>query len=182
MAIRMNEIRKYDLESVSIRLVKDATVFKTYRHLDCPGKIVDTLYDFVSELDREVCMVINLDTKGKPINYNLVSIGTLDSSLVAPREVLKSGILSNAASLVLLHQHPSGDPTPSRQDDEITERMKYACGLIGIRLLDHIILGEPWDNYFSYCENERILSDKMTNYNIQRKFDEMIRKEREQTL
>ena len=181
MTVKMNEVRRYNLENVSIRLVKEASVFKTYRHLDCPEKVVDTLYDFVSSLDREVCMVVNLDNKGRPINYNLASIGTLDSALVVPRELLKAGILSNAASMIMIHQHPSGNPEPSSHDDEITSRMKYAGDIIGIRLIDHIIIGEPWDNFYSYNEHGRILNEKI-NYDIQRKFDKMINEERNKSL
>lgn len=93
-------------------------------------------------LDRENFVVLLLDTKNKVIGINTVSIGTLNSSLVHPREVFKPAILASAAALILAHNHPSGDPKPSREDIEVTKRLIEAGGLLGIQVLDHIIVGD----------------------------------------
>ena len=95
-------------------------------------------------LDREHFVVLLLDIKNKVIGINTVSIGNLDSSIAHPREVFKPAILSNAGSILLAHNHPSGDPTPSREDIEITHRLVNAGNILGINVLDHIIIGDGY--------------------------------------
>lgn len=92
-----------------------------------------------------------MDTKNQPIAINVVSVGTLSSSLVHPREVFKPAILSNSASIILSHNHPSGDCTPSSEDISVTARIKESGKLLGIELLDHIIIGDM-DGYISVKE------------------------------
>jgi hypothetical protein len=75
------------------------------------------------------------------INLNFVSVGTINASLVEPREVFKSVVLSNAAALIMIHVHPSGDPTPSREDLAVTDRIEDIADLFGVHLLDHVIVG-----------------------------------------
>jgi DNA repair protein RadC len=81
---------------------------------------------------------------------DLVSIGSLNQSIVHPREVFKTACLSNAAALILIHQHPTGDPTPSSEDIAITRRLKESGKILGIKVLDHIIVGD--DEYMSFVE------------------------------
>lgn len=91
--------------------------------------------------DREMCIALILDTKNRITGVYTVSVGSLNVSIVHPREVFKAAILGNAAAIVLIHNHPSGDPAPSREDFNLTERMKKAGDLLGIRFLDHVIIG-----------------------------------------
>lgn len=91
--------------------------------------------------DREKFLCLHLDTKNHLISYEVVSIGTLNAALVHPREVFKGAILSNASSIILCHNHPSGIPRPSREDIDLTKRLKQAGDLLGISILDHIIIG-----------------------------------------
>ncbi len=100
------------------------------------------LFSYLSNESKEHFIVLHLDTKNKIVCADQVSTGSLNASIVHPREVLKSTLLSSAAAIVLIHNHPSGDPTPSREDIEITKRIKECCELLGIRLLDHIITGD----------------------------------------
>lgn len=93
-----------------------------------------------------------LDTRNSVIGLNTVTIGILDSSLVHPREVFKPAILSNAASIVLAHNHPSGDPMPSQEDRRATERIVQAGKILGIEVLDHIIIGDL-DRFSSLNDN-----------------------------
>lgn len=128
------------LHFVNIRLVKDRTwgegnVITEYE--DAVRFIVENVEDF----DREHFISLNLDIKGRVINANIISIGDLTACLVHPREVFKSSILSNASSVIFLHNHPSGDPSPSKEDIEITKRLTKAGYLLGIKVLDHIIIG-----------------------------------------
>jgi len=83
-----------------------------------------------------------LDSKNRVQRINTVSIGILDSSLVHPREVFKDAILASAASIIVAHNHPSGDPTPSIEDKRVTQRLYEAGQLLGIDLLDHIVIGD----------------------------------------
>lgn len=89
----------------------------------------------------EKFLVISCDTKLKPIGVHLVTSGTLDASLVHPREVFQHAILANASSIFLVHNHPSGDPTPSTADHSVTRRLKDVGDILGISVVDHIIVG-----------------------------------------
>lgn len=89
---------------------------------------------------QEEFHILTLDTKLQPIQSHQITIGTLDASLVHPREVFKPAIRDSASSILLIHNHPSGDPTPSRQDREVTQRLKSAGELLGIQVVDHIIV------------------------------------------
>jgi len=102
------------------------------------------------DLRKEKFKVILLDVKNKIINNIDVSVGSLTESIVHPREVLKEIIKESAASVIFLHNHPSGESNPSKNDLDITDRLVEACNIIGVRVLDHIILGE--DNYTSFAQ------------------------------
>lgn len=106
-------------------------------------------------LDREQVVVLLLNTKNKPIGFHTVSIGTLNASLVHPREVFKAAIVANAAAAILLHNHPSGDPLPSVEDYAITERLLAAGKLLGIALLDSIVVGDN-GSFFSFSDAGRL--------------------------
>lgn len=137
------------MDVVSIRLVKDAPILSR-KSIREPIDVVELLGQHMCELDREVLCVINLRADNSPINCNFVSIGALDECLVHPRELLKSSILSNAASIIIIHNHPSGNLTPSKADTMTTDRMLKLGNLIGIPLLDHIIVGGDNQSYFSF--------------------------------
>ncbi|WP_144554312.1 RadC family protein [Peribacillus simplex] len=90
--------------------------------------------------DREVFLVMMLNTKNHVVGLHRAHVGSLNASVVHPRDVLKCAILNNAASLIVSHQHPSGDPTPSMEDIEVTKRLAEAGKIIGIEVLDHLIV------------------------------------------
>ena len=104
--------------------------------------------------DREEFVAVLLDGKNQVIGFNVVSVGSLTAALVHPREVFKPAILGNAAAIVLVHNHPSGDPEPSAEDRAITERLKQAGDLVGIRVLDHVVIG---DGRFSSFADQQLL-------------------------
>lgn len=95
-----------------------------------------------------------LSTKHRVIAYHEVSRGTLDSTLVHPREVFKAALLANAAAIVVSHNHPSGDPSPTIDDLEVTTRLVAAGEVLGIAVLDHIVIGDG--RYFSFKEAGRV--------------------------
>jgi DNA repair protein RadC len=102
----------------------------------------------MSNLDRERFVVLFLDTKNKIIKEEVVSIGTLNSSLIHPREVFKGAIKNSANSVIFVHNHPSGDPTPSDEDKEITKQLFDIGNMLEIKVLDHVIIGK--DDYYSF--------------------------------
>ena len=104
----------------------------------------------LAELDREEFRVVMLDGKGRPSGWNLVSIGSLTATVVHPREVFTAAILMKAAQIILIHNHPSGDPEPSAEDRTITARLRECGTLLGIQVIDHIIFG--YDKYFSFAD------------------------------
>ena len=94
------------------------------------------------DLDREVFGILVVDTRNRVTAMHIVSIGSLNRSLVHPREVFKAAILSSAAAVIAFHNHPSGDPSPSREDIALTKRLVDAGELLGIQVLDHLVLGD----------------------------------------
>ncbi len=111
-----------------------------------PDDVKDIVMEEMRYFDREHFRVIYLDRKGGMLEMQDISVGGLHSSIVHPREVFKVAVKKSAASLILVHNHPSGDPTPSQEDVEITRRLIEAGNIMGITVLDHIIIG---DN--TYC-------------------------------
>ena len=99
------------------------------------------LFSYLSKETKEYFISIHLDTKNRIICIDTISVGSLTGSLVHPREVFKSVLLSSAASIAIVHNHPSGTPEPSRDDINITKRLKEAGDFLGIPVIDHIIIG-----------------------------------------
>ncbi|NLL86601.1 MAG: DNA repair protein RadC [Syntrophomonadaceae bacterium] len=107
-----------------------------------PEDVKNMVMEEMRYFDREHFRVLYLDRKGGLLEMQDISVGGLHSSIVHPREVFKSAVRKSAASLILVHNHPSGDPTPSQEDIEITRRLIEAGNLMGISVLDHIIIGD----------------------------------------
>lgn len=130
---------------VRLQAVKEKGIKYETNKITGPDTAAGILKEFINECcytDRENFIVMMLDTKNKVTGLTITSIGTLNSSLVHPREVFKAAILTNAASIILAHNHPSGDPTPSREDMDITKRLAETGKLLGIEILDHVIIGD----------------------------------------
>ena len=107
-----------------------------------PGDIVNLFMEKMRYYKEEHFCALLLDTKGKIIEEVEVSVGDLNSAPVHPREVFKQAVKRSAAAVVLIHNHPSGDPTPSQDDLNITKRLAESAGILGINVLDHIIIGD----------------------------------------
>ncbi|WP_374717465.1 DNA repair protein RadC [Neobacillus sp.] len=127
---------------VSLKLVKESSLLYKERSVRSPEDGYKLLKLFIEDKDREHFIVVSLDTKNQPVSINVCHIGSLNASIVHPREVMKSAILSNAASIIVGHNHPSGKVEPSREDIEVTKRLVEAGKIIGIDVLDHIIVGD----------------------------------------
>lgn len=130
-------------------LVREGTVdAEPYR---TSASVAGTARKILADYDREAFLVLLLDTKNRLIGLNVVSVGTLTASLVHPREVFKPAVAAAASALIGVHNHPSGDPAPSREDAELTRRLWEAGKLLGIRFLDHVIVGDP-GAHFSFAD------------------------------
>ena len=136
------------LEQVAIRMVEQPPLYSN-EPMNNPDVAIRVMNEFLSQMDRELFCIVNLQADLTPINMNIVSVGSLNEALINPREIFKSAILSNAHSMMLIHNHPSGDLTPSTSDIQTTARMQELGELMGISLVDHIITGRN-GNYYSF--------------------------------
>ena len=118
--------------------------------ISSPADVESLLRGRIANLDRENFVAVLLNTKNEVLECPTISVGTLSSSLVHPREVFKPAIRASAAGIILAHNHPSGKVEPSREDRDVTRRLVGAAEIIGIEVLDHVILG---DGYFSMKEH-----------------------------
>jgi DNA repair protein RadC len=122
---------------------------KTGTRFTSPTQIYET-FSFLMKETKEMFLTLHLDGKNRIICMDLVSVGSLNQSIVHPREVFKTACSSSAAAILCIHNHPTGDPTPSSEDIAITKRLKEASEIMGIKLLDHIIVGDG--TYLSFTE------------------------------
>jgi len=128
---------------------EDMPVYMETKRYTSPQQVFEMFRDLIWET-KEHFLCIHLDGKNRIVCLDRVSVGSLNQSIVHAREVLKAALLSSAAAILLVHNHPSGDPQPSSEDLNITRRLKEAGELIGIPVLDHIIIGEG--QYVSFVE------------------------------
>ena len=144
----------FKLDQVAIRMVKEPPLLSD-KPMDSPETAIEVMRDVFRDYDREILCVVNLKSNLQPISLNIASIGAVEQAIAHPRELLKSAILSNAASVILMHLHPSGNLEPSKQDISMTDRMQQAFTLMGIGIIDHIIMGDG-DRYFSFREKREM--------------------------
>ena len=130
------------INMVSIKMVKESSFLYQTRTISSPKDAYEMIKEQLEGLDREQFIIACLNTKNEPTNITVVSVGSLNKAIVHPREVFKTAILSNAASIMAFHNHPSGETTPSQQDIQLTNRLYEAGELLGIKLLDHLIIGD----------------------------------------
>ena len=137
-----------NLSILNLKVVKEKEVNYdsnwANKSIDAPEKVVDVAINVLELHERaeESFYIFTLDVKNRINGIFEVSRGSLNASIVHPREVFKRALLQNANSIILLHNHPSGDPKPSQEDVDITNRLIESGDLLGIRVLDHIIIGD----------------------------------------
>lgn len=146
----MNKSAAKRINIVSLKLVKESSLLYKGRSVRSPQDGYHLMKLLLADKDREHFIVASLDTKNQPVSINVCHIGSLNASIVHPREVMKSAILSNAASIIVGHNHPSGKPEPSKEDIDVTKRLVDAGKIIGIDVIDHIIVGD--DSFTSLKE------------------------------
>ena len=133
------------------RLVRETHfTFSHRKQVSSPEEVADLLQQYFQDKDREEFLVVLLDTSNSLIGFSQISVGGLAASIVEPRQVFKVAILANAAAIILAHQHPSGNPEPSREDIRITRQLVEAGKLMGVPVHDHLIIAE--NGYVSLAE------------------------------
>jgi len=130
------------VDIVRVQLVKEKSLMYSNRKVKSPQGGAELFREFLGEVDREHFLVMCLNTKNEPTHLNTVHIGSLNASIVHPREVVKPAILSNAASIMICHNHPSGNVEPSPEDIEVTKKIQEIGEIVRIELLVHINLRE----------------------------------------
>lgn len=141
------------LEVVSIKQVttKRQVPFELHQ-IKSPEDAVTIAHHFIGDEANEIFLILMLNTKNRVIGVHKISVGSLNASIVHPREVFKAAILNSSASIICSHNHPSGDPTPSPEDLQVTKRLVESGELIGIDVLDHIVVTEDVKIYTSLKE------------------------------
>ena len=133
--------RPYRVPIYSLRVVRESSQKAETRKIRSPRDAANIFREYIGHADREHFVLMMLDTKNQVVGLHTVSIGDLSSSIVHPREVFKVAVLTGAASIIVAHNHPSGDTAPSPEDIAVTRRLSDAGELLGIEVLDHVIIG-----------------------------------------
>lgn len=136
------------------RLIKESAQKK--KKLKNPDDVVNYILElygpYLRDKTKEHFFVVMLDVKNKPIASIELSKGSINSTIVDPKEIIKEASLKSASSIILVHNHPSGETTPSPEDIEVTKRINKACNIVGIKLLDHIIIGKNFEDFYSFAQ------------------------------
>jgi len=139
--------RNYQTAAETIRRYSEATqTLEATDHLERkpisdPEALAELITPLLQDADREHCLTITLDTKNRPIRIHLTSTGAAANTFMAPREIFRDAFSDAATSIMLAHNHPSGDPEPSRDDERITKRLSEAGRILGIEVIDHLVIG-----------------------------------------
>lgn len=141
-----------EVSIVRLQMVKEARALYGMNRLLSPEDAVLTVMPMFELRDREVLVVLSVDTKCTPLAAEIVAIGGLDTCIIDPRIIYKHALLNNAAGIFCFHNHPSGEPEPSDEDKMVTDRLYNAGKLLGVRLIDHIIIGG--ETFFSFRQHD----------------------------
>jgi DNA repair protein RadC len=134
----------YKIPEYKVMLVKDSNVPSDKKAIKSPSDVVSMFKSYLDGADREHFCIAMLDRKGSLLGLNTVSIGSLSSLIVHPREVFKPAIIIGASSIILCHNHPSGDTAPSREDIDVTRKLVKGGKILNIEILDHVIVGDGY--------------------------------------
>lgn len=138
-----------NLNLITLKVCKENSIPYSNIQINHPTKAVHIIKEFISCTDREIFGVLMLNSVKEVNAIEIVSIGTLNTTIVSPREIFKGAILSNADSIIIFHTHPSGNVQPSQADLDVTTMINEVALIIGINLIDHIIVGD--DKYYSFA-------------------------------
>ena len=143
----------YRLKTFRVQFVAEPAQFPTGSPCRCSQdveRVARSIFDTL-DADKEHFVLLAMNNKNRVNGFKVVSTGSLTASLVHPREVWRAALHLSAAAVVLVHNHPSGDPVPSQEDQEITRRLKETGDMLGIRVLDHVVLGDD-GRFYSFSD------------------------------
>jgi DNA repair protein RadC len=143
----------YRLKTFQVQFVAEPPEFPAGSHCGASNdaeRIARSIYQRL-DADKEHFLLLTLNNKNRVNGFKVVSTGSLTASLVHPREVWRAALHLCAAAVIFVHNHPSGEPAPSQEDQEITRRLKETGDMLGIRVLDHVVLGDN-DRFFSFSD------------------------------
>ena len=167
---------RFRLREAEVRLyLREKEGWLSDEPVSTPAAAVRLMSRVLMDLDREVVCAVNLDTKLRPINCSVISVGAIDRAIVPVQNIFKSAILSNAAGVILLHNHPSGDITPSSQDISLTEKAALAGWLMDVPLRDHIITGTSEGQIYSFLQKRPELFSAPQSDTLQHAAAELVR-------
>lgn len=155
-------MKKQIIPIVHLQMVKDTEIPYGGMKLDNPKDAAELGKRFLGDMDKECLVVCAMDTKMKPVHIQIVGMGAINYCPASIPEIFKAALLSNAANILLFHNHPSGDAAPSKEDVQLTKRVLEAGKLLGIPLQDHIILGEG-NSFYSFRNSGRFLQWESIN-------------------
>ena len=144
------KLKTYRIPRIRYSMVRESYADSPIKRISNSKDLVEFLHAQLDDWDREAFLVVHLDSKNQIIDIHIASIGSLSTSIVHPREVWCYAVRNQAAAVLFAHNHPSGDPAPSREDRECTSRLIQSGKILGIRVLDHIVLG--FNDYFSFAD------------------------------
>lgn len=148
----MVDEKPFQLDVVAVKLNPEFKLVSDVP-IETPNDVALAACRLLKDFDREMVAIFNLRSDGRPLNCHIAAVGTVDSCIAHPRELLKSTILSNASSIILAHNHPSSNLDPSDHDIHMTMKIAKLCSLLEIRLLDHVIVGGKDSSYLSMFEH-----------------------------
>lgn len=137
------------MDIVRVKLVRESQIEYNTK-LTSPDAVASFLYSFIGDEPQENFVVISVSSKGDILNATKIAIGTVNQAIIHPRDVFRTAVMSNASSIIIAHNHPSGDPTPSKNDIDVTHMLLEGAKVLDIQILDHIIVG--YDRYYSLKE------------------------------
>ena len=147
----MKKTRSESLMVIKLQMVREKIGYYGTKKVRNPADVEEVVRAFIGQADREIFLALNLSSANNINSIHVISIGTLNQSIVHPRECFKAALLSNADAVIFAHNHPSGEVGPSAEDKQITTRLKECGQLLNIHVLDHVIVGE--NVHFSFQES-----------------------------
>jgi DNA repair protein RadC len=148
---------KTNIDIVKVQMVKEGSIEYGKKPISKPQELAELGLKFLKNADREMFILVCLNAKNFINCIHLVSIGTLDQAVISPREVLKAALLSNAAGIAFIHNHPSGDAQPSPEDINLTRTLAKCADLFNIKVVDHLIVSD--DGHYESFREKRLLED-----------------------
>ena len=150
----MNKTGVEGLTVVRLQMVKEEVEYYGNKKVNSPGDVAEVVRKFIGNADREMFLALHLGADNRINSVHIISVGSLNQSVVHPRECFKAALLCNAMSIVFAHNHPSGDLKPSLEDKNVSSKLNYCGDLLGVKVLDHLIVNDK--TYLSFTENNML--------------------------